>query len=324
MADVLGARAAEIIFTGSGTEADNLALKGVARAMRAHGNHLITTAIEHHAVLESCHALEREGFRITYLSPSAEGLITPEQVHDAITPATILVSVMYANNEVGTIQPIADIGRLCRTLGIPFHTDAVQAVGECNLRVEDLAVDLLTLSAHKFYGPKGIGVLYVRQGTRLQPMISGGGQEQERRAGTEDVAGIVGCATALALAYNAEDVAQMRVRRDRLIDGLLAIPASRLHGSHLHRLANNVNVGFAGVAGETLQQALDLDGIAISTGSACTSGAVEASHVLQAMGSPPATAAEAIRFSLGRPTTDEEITRVIAVLQNLVPRLRRR
>ncbi|HEY3376924.1 MAG TPA: cysteine desulfurase family protein [Armatimonadota bacterium] len=323
VAEILGAQAEEIIFTGSGTEADNLAVLGAARALRGRGAHIITTAIEHHAVLSSCRLLEREGFRVSYLQPDTEGRIHPQQVAQAVTAETCLVSVMAANNEVGTIQPITEIGQLCRARHIVVHTDAVQAAGELPLRVADLSVDLLSIASHKVYGPKGVGALYVRRGTRLQPLIVGGGQEYERRAGTENVAGIVGFATALAQAHQHEETARMRTLRDRLIAGCLAIPDSRLHGSLAQRLANNVNVGFAGVSGETLLVALDLAGIAASTGAACAAGALEPSHVLQAMGYALTRAQEAVRFSLGRETTSEEIDTTIAVLGDLVTRLRR-
>ena len=322
IADFLGAQPAEIIFTSGGTESDNLAIKGVARAMRGRGNHIITTAVEHSAVLGSCRALEREGFRLTCLAPDAEGVVHAEQVAEAMTPETILVSVMYANNEVGTIQPIADIGRLCRERRIPFHTDAIQAAEELPLRVQDLQVDLLSLAAHKVYGPKGVGLLYARTGTRLQPMIDGGGQEHERRAGTENVAGIVGFATALLRTHNTDEVVHIRTLRDRLIAGLLEIPDSRLHGSAAVRTANIANLGFAGVAGETLLVALDLAGICVSTGPACSAGAVSASHVLQAMGLPLVRAQEAVRLSLGRDTTADEIEQTIATVRQVVAQLR--
>ncbi|MHB9026117.1 MAG: cysteine desulfurase family protein [Armatimonadota bacterium] len=323
IADRLGAQAADIIFTGSGTEADNLAIKGVARALRNRGTHILTTAIEHHAVLESCRALEEEGFHVTYLRPDAKGHIHPRQVRESITPATVLVSVIYANNEIGVIQPVAEIGGLCRSIGVAFHTDAVQAAGELPLNVNELSVDLLSLSAHKIYGPKGTGLLYVRGGIPLKPLIDGGGQEGERRAGTVNVAGAVGFARALELTHQEEVTARIRVLRDRLIDGLLSIPDSRLHGDREQRLVNNVNVGFSGVAGETLMVSLDLAGIAVSTGAACSAGAVEPSHVLQAMGYPRREALEAVRFTLGRETTEVEIDRTIAAVGDIVTRLRR-
>jgi cysteine desulfurase len=323
LADWLGAGSAEIVFTSGGTESDNLAIKGAARALKSRGTHIITTAIEHHAVLESCLALEREGFRVTVLPPDGDGLVHPEQVAAALTPETILVSVMLANNEIGTVQPVAEIGRLCRARRVTVHTDAVQAASELPLNVRELSVDLLTVSAHKLYGPKGVGLLYVRAGTRLQPLQDGGGQEHERRAGTENVAGIAGFAEAVRHRPDAAEITRIRALRDRLIAGALAIPDARLHGSRAHRLANNANLAFAGVAGETLVLALDLAGIAASTGAACAAGAVEASHVIQALGHDRIHAAEAVRFSLGRGTTEAEIDATLAALRGLIPRLRR-
>ena len=322
IAELLGAQSAEIIFTGSGTESDNLALIGSARALRARGNHIITTAFEHHAVLESCRALQQEGFTVSYLTPNREGYISCPQVAEAITAQTTLVSVMYANNEVGTVQPIAEIGCLCRERGIVFHTDAVQATGELPVDVQTLGVNLLSLSAHKVYGPKGVGALFVRTGTRVKSLIHGGGQEFERRAGTENVAGIVGFATALSLVQQTK-MSKTTLMRDRLLEGLLQIPGSRLHGGITPRLANNVNVGFSGVIGETLLVALDLEGIAVSTGSACSAGAVSSSHVLRSMGYSVAEAQQAIRFSLGQQTTSVEIEETIATVTRLVARLRR-
>lgn len=322
VADHLEARATEIIFTCSGTEADNLAIKGVARARRVHGNHIITTAFEHHAVLESCRALEQEGFRTTYLLPDAAGFVYPEQVAEAMTPDTILVSVMYVNNEIGTIQPVAEIGAICRERGIPFHTDAVQAASELDLRVNALNVDLMAISAHKIYGPKGAGALYVRTGTPLLPLLDGGGQEQGRRAGTENVAGIVGFATALTLVPDTAEVAKLFALRDLLMDGLLVIPGARLHGDRERRLANNVNVGFDGVSGESLLVALDLAGIAASPGAACMVGAVEPSHVMLALGYTKEQALEAVRITLGRGTTEGEIRETIRTINEIVPRLR--
>ena len=322
IAAVLGALPEEIVFTSGGTEADNLAIKGVARALRARGNHLITTAFEHHAVLESAAALEQEGFRVTLLAPDARGLVQAEQVADALTPETMLVSVMYANNEIGTIQPISEIGRLCRARGVIFHTDAVQAAEELPLAVEALQVDLLSLSAHKLYGPKGSGALFVRRGTPLQPLLHGGHQEYEHRAGTENVTGAIGLATGLALRMGEDEIARIRDLREQLIDGLLAIPGSRLHGDRTCRLANNVNVGFDGVPGETLMVALDLEGIAVSTGAACAAGAAAPSHVVRALGYTYVQSLEALRITLGTPTTSEEIMRTIAAITALVPKLR--
>jgi cysteine desulfurase len=317
----LGCDAAEIVFTSGGTEADNLAVKGVARAGR--GRHIVTTAIEHHAVLESALTLEREGFRVTQVAPTSAGFITPEAVEAALEPDTALVSVIYASNEIGTIQPIADIAAVCRARGVPFHTDAVQAVPELPLNVRDLGIDLLALSAHKLYGPKAVGALYVRAGTRLAPLLTGGEQEHARRAGTENVAGIVGLGEAARRRPDGDEIARVRALRDRLLDGLLALPGTRLNGARAPRLANNLNVSFAGLHAETLLLTLDLEGIAVSTGAACAAGAVEPSHVLQALGCTRIEAAEALRFSLGRDTTQAEIDDTIAVVTRVVERMRR-
>jgi len=323
VAEALGALPEEIVFTSGGTEADNLAIKGAARARRKQGRHLIATAFEHHAVLESLAALEADGFRVTLLAPDTRGLVTAEQVADALTPETTLVSVMYANNEIGTIQPVAEIGRLCRARGVLFHTDAVQAAEELPLDIASLHVDLLSLSAHKLYGPKGAGVLFVRRGTPLQPLLHGGHQEYEFRAGTENVAGMVGLATALALRLDAAEIARIHALRERLIDGLLALPGSRLHGDRIQRLANNVNVGFDGVPGETLMVALDLEGIAVSTGAACAAGAATPSHVVHALGYSLVQSLEALRITLGTPTTEADILRTIEAVGGIVARMRR-
>ncbi len=323
VADLLGARSSEIIFTSGGTEANNIALKGVAHAAVVRGgNHLITTAFEHHAVLAPCKTLAREGFLVTYLQTDTNGYISAAQVANSITPATTLVSVMLANNEIGTIQPVREIADICHTQGVYLHTDAVQAAGEFVLKVDELGVDLLSLSGHKIYGPKGVGVLYVRSGVRLQPQMDGGGQEMERRAGTESVAAIVGFAEALRLAHDPGEITRQQILRDLLIDGLLALPGTTLNGGRAPRLSNNVNVSFAGIPGETMLVALDLSGIAISTGAACSAGAVEASHVLLALGRSPAVAAEAIRFSLGRATTESDIIRTLSTAQEIAGRLR--
>lgn len=323
VADLLGARSSEIIFTSGGTEANNLAIKGVAHAAVVRGNHLITTAFEHHAVLAPCKTLARTGFLITYLQPDTNGSISAAQVANHITPATTLVSVMLANNEIGTIQPVHEIAEICHAHGVHLHTDAVQAAGEFALNVDEFGVDLLSLSGHKIYGPKGVGVLYIRSGVRLQPQMDGGGQELERRAGTESVAAIVGFAEALRLAHDPSEIIRQRILRDLLIDGLLALPGTMLNGGRAPRLSNNVNVSFAGIPGETMLLALDLSGIAISTGAACSAGAVEASHVLLALGRSPAVAAEAIRLSLGRATTESDIIRTIKTVKQIAGRLRK-
>ncbi|HTK09272.1 MAG TPA: aminotransferase class V-fold PLP-dependent enzyme, partial [Ktedonobacteraceae bacterium] len=288
------------------------------------GNHIITTPIEHHAVLHTCQYLERFGFKITYLPVDEYGRVDPDDVQRAITDQTILVSVMYANNEVGTIEPIAEIGKICRARKIPFHVDAVQAGGALPIDLATLNVDLLSLSAHKFYGPKGMGILYARQGMRLLPQLQGGSQERGRRAGTENVAGIVGTATALRLAYESLDEVTPRIQalRDRLIEGVLTIPHSRLSGHPTDRLPNNASFCFEGVEGESILLNLDLRGIAASTGSACTSGSVDPSHVLIAMGYPLEWARGSMRFTLGKANTAEEIEIIIKLLPGVIEKVR--
>jgi cysteine desulfurase len=324
VADILGCRPTEISFTGCGSESDNLAIKGIAYAAQKKGNHLITSSIEHHAVLHTCEYLERFGFKTTYLPVDGYGCINPDDVARAITDQTILVSVMYANNEVGTIEPVAEIGRICRARKIPFHIDAVQAGGALPIDVAALNADLLSLSAHKFYGPKGVGILYVRQGMRLLPQLQGGSQERGRRAGTENVAGIVGAATALRLAY--EDLPTVMPHiiklRNRLIDGLLSVPGSQLTGHPTERLPNNASFCFEGVEGESILLNLDLLGIAASTGSACTSGSVDPSHVLLAMGLPPEVAHGSLRLTLGKGNTDEDIDTILNTVPSIVEKLR--
>lgn len=327
VARVLGARPREIIFTGSGSEADNLALHGVAYAQReaGRGNHIITTAIEHHAVLHAADYLHHHGFEVTLLPVDSTGMVSPAALHAALRPDTVLVSVMYANNEIGTVQPLAALGAVCREHGVPFHTDAVQAAGLLPLTVDDLNVDLLTLAAHKFYGPKGVGVLYVRRGTPLQPLTHGGNQERRRRAGTENVAGIVGLATALqhAEARRPTYTLHCAALRDQLIEGALQrIVGAHLNGHPTHRLANNVNLGFADVDAESILLLLDQAGICVSSGSACSSGSLEPSHVLLALGQSPAAASSAVRLSVGRSTTAAAIERTLAVLAASITRLR--
>jgi cysteine desulfurase len=327
IARVLGAGAKEIIFTGGGSEADNLAIKGVALAQRRAGKgaHLITSAIEHHAVLHAVEYLQSFGFEATFLPVDDDGLVRPEDLRAAIRPDTVLASIMYANNEIGSVQPIAELGAICRARGVPLHTDAVQAAGALPLDVEALQVDLLSLTAHKFYGPKGVGALYVRRGTPLLPQISGGGQERRRRAGTENVPAIVGMATALRLAEEQREqyVAHCTALRDRLAAGLLVrVPRSSLNGHPTRRLPNNVNVAFEFVEGESVLLLLDQRGIAASSGSACTSGSLEASHVLLALGLPDERAIGSVRFSLGRSTTDADVDYVLEALPPLIERLR--
>jgi cysteine desulfurase len=324
-AALLGARPQEVIFTSGGTESDNAAIKGVAFANRARGNHIITTAIEHHAVLHTCEWLEQFGFRTTYLPVDRHGLVDPGAVAEAITDQTVLISVMYANNEIGTIEPLAEIARLARARRIPFHTDAVQAGGALDLNVNRLGVDLLSLSAHKFYGPKGVGVLYVRSGTRWQSQQQGGAQERDRRAGTENTAGIAGLATALRLAYAELEDANAHVRdlRDRLIAGVLErIPRCDLTGHPERRLPNNASFVIHHVEGESILLSLDMQAIAASSGSACTSGALEPSHVITALGLPPEIARGSLRLTTGRENTRAEIDRVLEVLPPAIANLR--
>ena len=323
-ARALNCRPTEIVFTGGGSEADNLAIKGIAYAQRRRGNHIITSAIEHHAVLHTCQRLEQEGYTVTYLPVDEHGMVSPADVEAAITDQTALVTIMYANNEVGTIQPIAEIGRICRAHRVPFHTDAVKAGGLLDLDVTQLQVDLLTLSAHKFYGPKGVGILYIRQGTRLQPQVLGGSQERNRRAGTENVPGIVGAAAALELARGEREAETARLLslRDRLIAGMLALPDVRLTGHPTQRMPNSASFTLAGVEGESLLLNLDLVDIAASSGSACTSGDIEPSHVLTAMGISAAQARGALRLTLGRTNTEEDIVYMLERIGEILPRLR--
>ncbi len=325
VAAMMGADAQEIIFTAGGSEADNLAIKGAAFARRHRGNHIITSAIEHPAVLDTCRYLAKHGFEVTFLPVDAQGLVHPAAVAAAIKPETIMVSIMHANNEIGTIQPIAEISEILREKSILFHTDAVQTVGHIPVNVKDLGVDLLSLSAHKFYGPKGVGALYVRRGVRLDPLINGGGQERNRRAGTENVAGIVGLATALELAIAEIDsvTEHLRPLQDKLITRVLGVvPHTRLNGHREQRLPGNVSLCFEFIEGESLLLNLDMHGIAASSGSACTSGSLEPSHVLLALGLPHEIAHGSLRLTLGKDTTEAEIDTVVEVLPGIVDRLR--
>lgn len=327
-AALLGAASpSEVIFTSGGTEADNLAVFGVALAARerGEGRHIVTTAIEHQGVLNAARALENQGFAVTYVPPEANGIVPAEGIVEALTDETVLVSVMLANNEVGTIQPVREIAAVCRERGIPLHTDAVQAVGHMPINVQDLGVDLLSISAHKFYGPKGVGALYVRKGIELAPHIHGGGQELERRAGTENVAGIIGLAKALELAVGSldADAAHMQKLRDTLIEAVLTqIPGSTLNGDRIRRLPGNAHFSFDGVDGESLLLNLDMHGIAASAGSACSAGSVEPSYVLLAMGVDREQAKSAVRLTLGRHTMPEDIDYVVGTLKTLVEKLR--
>ena len=325
IASLIGARTEEIVFTSGGTEADNLALKGIAYATEKRGKHIITTAIEHHAVIESCKFLVRRGFAVTYLPVDRYGLVEPDDLKRAITDNTILISVMHANNEVGTIEPIAEIGEIARERGVYFHTDAVQTVGHIPVDVDELGVDLLAISAHKLYGPKGVGALYIRKGTKLTPFMHGGEQERRRRAGTENVAAIVGLGKAAEIAQRemGEEGERLTPLRDKLITGLVGrIEHIHLNGHPAHRLPNNVNISIEFVEGESMLLNLDLEGIAASTGSACSSSSLEPSHVLLALGLSHELAHGSLRFTLGRETTEEEIDRVLEILPQIVAKLR--
>ncbi len=324
VAKLLGANANEIIFTSGGSEGANLAIKGVAWAYQTKGKHIITSAIEHHAVLDAVLWLKKHGFEVTMLPVDEEGFVSPTQVEAALRPNTILVSIMHANNEVGTIQPIGEIGAIVREHGAFFHTDAVQTAGVLDIDVEALNVDLLSLSAHKLYGPKGVGALYVRKGVRLDSLIHGGAQERRRRAGTENVAGIVGLAKALELARMERHDENERLAglRDRLIQGLQTIPATKVNGSLAKRLPGNVNVCFEYIEGESMLLNLDLRGIAASSGSACTSGSLDPSHVLLALGLTHEIAHGSLRLTLGRDNTEEDIDVVLQEVPAIVERLR--
>ena len=326
VAKALGAaNAREITFTSGGSEADNQAIRSVALWGKRKGKtHIISTAFEHHAVLHTLKKLEKEGFSVTYLDVHSNGLVTPEQVEAAITPETCLVTIMYANNEIGTIQPIREIGAVCRKAGVLFHTDAVQAVGHIPVNVQADNIDLLSLSAHKFHGPKGVGVLYARRGILLSNLIEGGAQERGKRAGTENVPGIVGMAAALeeAVAELPETMPRLTALRDRLIAGLEKIPHGALNGDRTHRLPGNVNFCFEGIEGESLLLLLDDRGVCASSGSACTSGSLDPSHVLLAIGRPHEVAHGSLRLSLDRDTTEEEVDEIIRAVTEVVEYLR--
>ena len=325
VADCLGAKPQEIYFTSGGSESDNWAIKGAAFANKKKGNHIITTSIEHHAVLHTCEWLEKLGFQVTYLPVDEYGLVNPRDVEAAITDQTILISVMAANNEIGTIEPIAQIGRIAKERRIIFHCDAVQAVGAIPVDVDAWNVDMLSLSGHKFHGPKGVGALYIRTGTKVDIFLHGGAQERGRRATTENVPGIVGMTAALEKAVGNLEENGMRLiaMRDRLIQGILEkIPYSRLNGHSLNRLPNNVNVSIRFVEGEALLLRLDLAGIAGSSGSACTSGSLDPSHVLLAIGLPHEVAHGSLRLSLSDTNTEEEVDEVLRVLPDIVEKLR--
>jgi len=325
VARLLGARDEEIVFTSGGTEANNFAIKGTAYANKRKGNHIITNVIEHHAVLETCHFLEKMGYQLTILPVDSYGMVSPDDVRNAITPKTILITIMMANNEIGTIQPIAEISKIARGAGVYLHTDAVQTACHLPINIDELGVDMLSMSAHKFYGPKGVGALYIRKGTRLVSFMHGGGQERNRRASTENVPGIVGMGKSVELAMEEIDAEATRITRlrDKLIKGLFdRIDPLRLNGHPQKRLPNNVNISIAFVEGEAICLNLDVEGICASTGSACSSGSLEPSHVMLALKLPPEEMRSSIRFSLGKWTTDEEIEYVLDVLPRIVNKLR--
>ncbi len=326
IAKLIGANNAnEIYFTSGGSEADNWAIKGMCRALKKKGkNHIITSKFEHHAVLHTCKALEKEGFEVTYLDVYENGIVKPQDVANAIKDTTALVSIMYANNEIGTIQPIAEIGKICRENKVIFHTDAVQAIGNVDINVVEQNVDMLSLTGHKFHGPKGCGALYCRKGVRPDVLIDGGAQERARRAGTENVAGIVGLASALELAVSTmeERNARLTKMRDRLIDGLLKIERSRINGDRVSRLPGNVNMCFEGIEGESLLLKLDMAGISASSGSACTSGDLDPSHVLLSIGLPHEIAHGSMRLSFSDDNTEEDIDYILEQVPPIVDYLR--
>ncbi len=325
IAACLGCDPREITFTSGGSEADNQAIITAARMGARRGKkHIISTAFEHHAVLHTLNRLKKQGFEITLLDVHSTGLVTPEEVEAAIREDTCLVTIMYANNEIGTIEPITEIGEVCRKKGVLFHTDAVQAAGHLHISVRDQNIDMLSLSAHKFHGPKGTGVLYAKKGILLENLIDGGAQERGKRAGTENIPAIMGMAAALEEACGAidENTARMTALRDRLIDGLDRIPYGELNGSRTHRLPGNVNFCFEGIEGESLLLLLDDKGICASSGSACTSGSLDPSHVLLAIGRPHEVAHGSLRLSIGEDTTEEEIDYMIGAVSEVVDRLR--
>jgi len=310
IAKAINADPAEIYFTGGGSEADNWAIKGIALANKNKGNHIITTKIEHHAVLHTCEYLEKQGFEVTYLDVDEEGSIRLEELKNAIKPSTILVTIMTANNEIGTVQPIKEIGAICKERKVFFHTDAVQAIGHIDMDVKNMDIDALSLSGHKIYGPKGVGVLYLRKGIKIHNLVHGGAQERNRRAGTENVAGIVGLGKAIELAMEnlTEEKERLTYLRDKLIKGLLEIPYSKLNGSvGDRRLPGNVNISFEFIEGESVLLMLDAKGICASSGSACTSGSLDPSHVLLAIGLPHEVAHGSLRLTMGAKTTEEEV-----------------
>ncbi|MCQ1536334.1 cysteine desulfurase NifS [Methanosarcina sp. KYL-1] len=326
LAKALGAKPEEVYFTSGGTESDNWAVKGTALARQERGNHIITTPIEHHAVLYPCEYLETKGFEVTYLLVDRYGLVDPADVEAAIREDTTLISVMYANNEIGTLEPVPEIGKIAKEHGVPFHTDAVQVIGKIPLDMQGKHkdIDMLSLSSHKFYGPKGVGALYIREGTEIDNYMHGGGQERGRRAGTENVAGIVGMGKAIELATANIEAHNEKIRkmRDRLKDGVLEIPHCRLNGHPEKRLPGNLNFSFEYIEGESLLLMLDQLGVCCSTGSACSSGSSEPSHVLRAIGLPPKIAQGSLRLTLGDADSEEDVDYVLEVLPGIVEKLR--
>jgi cysteine desulfurase len=325
VASLVGAKSSEIIFTSGGTESDNHAIKGVAFANKDKGNHIITSSIEHHAVLESCQFLEKNGFEVTYLPVDRDGLVNPDDVRKAITNKTILISIMSANNEMGAIQPIAEIGKIAKEHKIYFHTDAVQVYGHLPVNVDELGVDLLSASAHKLYGPKGVGMLYVRKGVKMVPFIHGGGQERNRRASTENVPGIVGFGKAVEMAGASmnDETTKVAALRNKLIEEIFnKIEHVKLNGHPIKRLPNHVNFSFEFIEGESIILNLDMEGIAVSTGSACTSGTLEPSHVMLAMGLSHELAHGSLRITLGKYTKESDIDSLMSLLPGIVEKLR--
>jgi cysteine desulfurase len=324
IADAINANRDEIFFTNGGSESDNWAIKGIASANEGKGNHIITTGIEHHAVINTCKYLEEHGFKVTFLPVNEYGIVNLDEIEKSITDNTILISVMFANNEIGTIEPIKEIGSLCRKKGILFHTDAVQAVGNVPIDVKAMNINLLSMASHKFYGPKGMGALYIKKGVKIDSLIHGGAQERGRRAGTENIPGIVGMGKAIEIAVKNMDSESNRLiyLRDKLIEGLLKIPGTKLNGDKNNRLPGNINVTFDSIEGEILAMALDEDGICVSNGSACSAGAIEPSHVLTAIGLSRDAAKGSLRLTIGANTTEDEVDFVVNEIGNTVLKLR--
>lgn len=326
VAKAIGAEVNEIYFTGSGTEGDNWAIKGIAYANRKKGKHIITTSIEHNAVLNTCKTLEKQGYEVTYLPINKEGFVLPDQVENAIKSDTILICIMSANNEIGTIQPISQIGEIAKKKGIYLHTDAVQAIGNIRVNVNDLNTDTLSMSAHKFYGPKGVGVLYIRKGTSISPILHGGSQERGRRASTENVPGIIGIGKAVEIAANNIESYSKKLLelRERTIDEILdKIPNAKLNGDRHNRLPGNVNFSFDSIDGESLLMMLDMEGIAASSASACASGSINPSHVILAMGLSTEMASNSLRLTFGHDNTHEDIDYLMKVLPKIINKLRK-